>query len=198
MKILKLNASHSDQVKKLYEHFKYMGVDIVGNFSHTIEWHKNYMFTTFYRTYLVGLSNFHAYGAFDSDNQLTSIICLFDSTDEPSWYYTLCRSNGDTNALKELFDAVIAIQEKKNRFKFYTLVNVKHGPLLRKFTYSEFNNERYGYFDEFVVPAKSRCYYNNAWELLFKKVLLPTDTVVRCSYLKQEYRPAEPPIGGGI
>ena len=126
------------------------------------------------------------------------LISLYDSSDEPAWYYTLCRSNGNKKALLELFDAVLSIQEKKARYKFYTLINVKHADLLRDFTYSDYNNERYGYYDEYVVPAKTLCYYNNAWELLFKKVMLPVDSLVRCSFLKQEFRPSEPLRAGGI
>lgn len=196
MKILKLNASHAKSVLAIYDNDQYMGVSIQDNFGNLN--YKNYMFSIFRMTYLTGLNNFEAYGAFNDNDELECLISLYDSSDEPSWYYTLCRSRGNTQALKELFDEVLSIQESKNRFKFYTLVNEKHGKSLRKFTFSERNNERYGYFDEYIVPARTRCYYNNAWELLFKKVLLPVDSLVRCSYLKQEHRPTELPTGGGI
>lgn len=198
MKILKLDTNHSDQIKQLYNNSQYMGIDIAGNWANNTEFYNEYVFGVFKKTYLTGLNNFHSYGLFNDEGTAECLISLYDSNDEPSWYYTMCRSLGKTDLVKQLFDRVIEIQEQKNRFKFYTLVNVRHAPLLRKFTYSDYNNKRYGYYDEFVVPAKTRCYYNAAWELLFKKVLLPVDTVVRCSYLKQEYRPIPLPIGGGL
>lgn len=197
MRISRLDTNHSEQVRDLYKTSKYMGVDVAGNWANNVDAYNDFVFGVFQKTYLSGLNNFQAYGLFNDQGQLECLISLYDSSDEPAWYYTMCRSRGNTELVKQLFDQVIKTQESKNRFKFYTLVNVKHAPLLRKFTYSDYNNERYGYYDEFVVPAKTRCYYNNPWELLFKKVLLPVDTVVRCSYLKQEYR-TELPIGGGL
>jgi hypothetical protein len=70
MKILKLNDSHLEQIKKLYQHEKFMGVDIVGNFDTNTQSHRNYMLTVFYRTYLTGLNNFHAYGLFNDNNDI--------------------------------------------------------------------------------------------------------------------------------
>lgn len=197
MKILRLGTQHIEPVRELYQSSKYMGIDVAGNWDGDHEDYNDFLFGVFQKTYLSGLNNFQAYGLFNDIGQLECLISLYDSSDEPAWYYTMCRSKGNTDLLKQLFDEVIKTQESKNRFKFYTLVNARHAPLLRKFTYSDYNNERYGYYDEFVVPAKTRCYYNNAWELLFKKVLLPVDSVVRCSYLKQEYRP-KLPIGGSL
>lgn len=198
MKISKLDTSHSDQIRDLYNRSKYMGVDVAGNWAGRPDLYNEFMFSVFTKTYLSGLNNFHAYGVIEDDGTIPCLITFYDSSDEPSWYYTQCRSAGNLDKLKQLFDGVLEIQEAKSRFKFYTLVNTKHAALLRRFTYSDRNDERYGYYDEFVVPAKTKCYYNNAWELLFKKVLLPVDTVVRCSYLKQEYRPTDLPTGGGL
>ena len=198
MKILKLDTTHTDQIKDLYNRSKYMGVDVAGNWAGRPDEYNEYMFSVFTKTYLSGLNNFHAYGVIDDLGNIPCLITLYNSNDEPAWYYTQCRSSGDLETLKHLFDGILEVQETSHRYKFYTLVNTKHAALLRRFTYSNYNDQRYGYYDEFTVPAKTRCYYNNAWELLFKKVLLPVDTVVRCSYLKQEYRPAELPIGGGL
>lgn len=197
MKISRLDTSHSEPVRNLYKSSKYMGVDVAGNWGNNVDAYNDFVFGVFQKTYLSGLNNFQAYGLFNDDGQAECLISLYDSADEPAWYYTMCRSRGNTDLVKQLFDEVIRIQEAKNRLKFYTLVNVKHAPLLRKFTYSDYNDARYGYYDEFMVPAKTRCYYNNPWELLFKKVLLPVDTVVRCSYLKQEHR-GELRTGGGL
>lgn len=198
MQILKLDTTHSQQIWNLYNRSKYMGVDVAGNWNSRPDLYNEFLFSVFKKTYLSGLNNFHAYGIIEDDGTIPCVITFYDSSDEPAWYYTQCRSAGDLDKLKQLFDGILEIQESKHRYKFYTLVNTKHAALLRRFTYSDYNDERYGYYDEFVVPAKTKCYYNNAWELLFKKVLLPVDTVVRCSYLKQEYRPKELPIGGSL
>lgn len=197
MTISKLDISNTDKIEELFRNSKYMGVDVAGNWAGNVEAYNGFVFGVFKKTYLTNLNNFHAYGLFDDNQELECIISLYNSNDEPAWYYTQCRSKGNIEAVKKLFDYVIEVQESKHRYKFYTLVNIRHAPLLRRFTYSEYNNERYGYYDEFMVPAKTRCYYNNAWELLFKKVLLPVDTVVRCSYLKQEHR-QQLPIGGSL
>ena len=92
---------------------------------------------------------------------------------------------------------VIKYNESNGRLKFYTLTHSRHTKLLRRFHWSKYNNERYGYFDEFIVPIKNKCFYVNAWELLYKRLLLPEDSIVRCNYLKQEYRTTLP-IGGNI
>ncbi len=198
MKISKLHRGDFEKIKKLYNAEKFMGVDIAGNFAFSAQWHNDYMLSVFSSTYLTGLNNFHAYGLFNDEDNIDCLISLYDSPDEPAWYYTVCRSTGNKQNLLQLFDEVLSIQENKSRYKFYSLVNKKHSALLRNFTYSDYNAERYGFYDEYMVPAKTRCYYNTAWELLFKKVLLPVDTVVRCSFLKQEYRPGELSIAGGI
>jgi hypothetical protein len=197
MKISKLDLSHSNEIKELYLHGKFMGESVSSSWTSVDDDYNNLAFEIFKKTYLSGLNNFHAFGMFNDTNTLECLISLYDSSDEPSWYYTLCRSKGNIKLIKKLFDHVLEVQESKNRYKFYTLVNKRHSKLLRKFTYSNYNNNRYGYYDEFIVHANTKCYYNNAWELLFKRTMLPVDTIVRCSYLKQEYR-GNIPLGGSL
>lgn len=198
MEILKLNISHNQQIDNLFTNQSYMGLEI-----NTSTWgfegdaYTKVLANVFKNTYLSGLNNFHAYGIFNDLGELQALISYYESTDEPAWYYTLLRSNGNVEAVKELFDHVISVNEQNGRYKFYTLVNARHARLLRRFTYSDYNNERYGYFDEYRVPAKTKCYYTYAWDLLYKRVLLPMDTIVRCSFLKQEHRPAEI-VGGSL
>jgi len=198
MNILRLNTDHSEQIDNLFTNQKYMGLEInASTWGVEGDTYSKVLADVFKNTYLSGLKNFQAYGLFNDQEELQCLISFYQSTDEPAWYYTLLRSNGSTDSVKNLLDAVIKINEDSGRYKFYTLVNSKHARLLRRFTYSDYNNERYGYFDEYKVPAKTRCYYTYAWDLLYKRVLLPMDTTVRCSFLKQEYRPEEI-IGGSL
>ena len=197
MSVVKLNSSHQEQVKNLFSNKKYMGLDIK-NESFTLEdtTFNKLTYDIFCSNYLTDLKNFHAYG-YIQDNEVKSLISFYESIEEPAWYYTVYRSSGDNNLLRPVLDSVIKHNEEQYRYKFYTLVNKKHSKVLRRFHWSKYNDERYGYFDEFMVPDRCKCYYINAWELLFKRMLVPEDTIVRCNYLKQEYRTTLP-IGGNI
>lgn len=198
MSVVKLNNSHRDSVYSLFQTEKYMGVNIVGNWSNgnSPENFNNRLYNIFCNNYLNDLKCFHAYG-YEENGEIKSLISFYESNEEPSWFYTLYRSNGDNKYLRDVLDKVIEHNELNGRLKFYTLVHSDHSKLLRRFHWSEYNNERYGYFDEYVVPLKNRVYYTNAWELLYKRTLLPKDSVVRCNFLKNEYRTTLP-IGGNI
>ena len=199
MSVVKLNNSHTEAVKELFENKKYMGVS-----SDSPEFIKDedltfnkLLYDIFCSNYLSDLNNFHAYGYLGNDGNVKALISFYESVEEPSWFYTIYRSGGDNNLLRGVLDAVIKHTEDKGRLKFYTLTHSNHTKLLRRFHWSDYNNERYGYFDEFVVPAKNKCFYINPWELLYKRFLVPNDSIVRCNFLKQEYRTTLP-IGGGI
>lgn len=196
MNITLLDSSHADACRDLFTaKKKYMGDDnILDGLPDAVY---DFMFSRFTNTYLAGLKNFHAMGAFDDEGKVQGFITFYETPDEPSWYYTLCRSVGGVQVAKDMLDAVIAHNEAQGRLKFYTLFNSRHAKLLRRFSWSAHNNERYGYFDEFEVPEKCKCFYTTHWEVLYKRALLPINTTVRCSYLKQEYRTALP-IGGSL
>lgn len=207
MSVVKLNSSHKAAARALFNNEKYMGKVIEETPEFTMgtlknspatatEQFNNRLYNVFCSNYLSGLNNFHAFGWVE-DDEVKACITFYESTEEPAWYYTLYRSTGDNQKLKAVLDEVIKYNESNGRLKFYTLVHKRHSKLLRRFHWSSYNNERYGYFDEFVVPAKTKCFYANHWELLFKRFLVPEDSVVRCNYLKQEYR-TELPIGGNI
>ena len=85
-----------------------------------------------------------------------------------------------------MLDHMIKFNEADGRLKFYTLWNAKHAKILRRFTFSEWANERYDYFDEMIIPAKHKCFYLNHWNILFNRILLPEDTIIRCTFLKQK------------
>jgi len=199
MTVVKLDSSHADAVKNLFRSKKYMGVDINStsfNQNGNGEIFNATLYNIFCSNYLSDLNNFHAYGYLEND-QIKALISFYESNEEPSWFYTIYRSSGNNNLLREVLDVVIDHNEKNGRLKFYTLTQSAHTRLLRRFHWSKYNDERYGYFDEFLVPGKNKCFYVNPWELLYKRFLVPEDSIVRCNYLKQEYRTTLP-IGGGI
>jgi hypothetical protein len=199
MPVVKLNSSHAEAVKGLFQTKKYMGVDVNSSAftknDETLNFNK-LLYDVFCANHLGDLNNFHAYGYLE-DGVVKALISFYESNEEPSWFYTIYRSSGNNNLLREVLDEVIKHNEERGRLKFYTLTNSSHTRLLRRFHWSKYNDERYGYFDEFVVPAKHKCFYVNPWELLYKRFLIPEDSIVRCNYLKQEYRTTLP-IGGGL
>jgi hypothetical protein len=199
MTVVKLDRSHAAAVNDLFLSKKYMGVDITNtNFTQTVngEEFNAELYNIFCSTYLSDLNNFHAYGYLEN-NKIKALISFYESNEEPSWFYTVYRSSGNNNLLRAVLDTVIEHNEKNGRLKFYTLTHATHTRLLRRFHWSKYNDERYGYFDEFLVPARNKCLYVNPWELLYKRFLVPEDSIVRCNYLKQEYR-ITLPIGGGL
>ena len=199
MSVVKLDSSHALAIRELFYNKKYMGVDVNAPEFNSANHDENFntlLYDIFCSNYLGDLKNFHAYG-YVENNEVKALISFYESTDEPSWFYTIYRSSGDNNLLREVLDAVIKHNEDRGRLKFYTLTHSRHTRLLRRFHWSKYNDERYGYFDEFMVPAKNKCFYTNPWELLYKRFLVPEDSIVRCNYLKQEYRTVLP-IGGNL
>jgi hypothetical protein len=199
MSVVKLNSTHTNAVKNLFTTKKYMGID-VNSSGYMLDGDltlNKLLYDVFCSNYLTDLDNFHAFGHIGEDGEVNALISFYESIEEPAWYYTIYRSSGNNNLLRAVLDEVIKYNENNGRLKFYTLTNSNHTKLLRRFHWSAYNNERYGYFDEFLVPAKTKCFYVNPWELLFKRFLILEDTIVRCNYLKQEYRTTLP-IGGNI
>ena len=199
MSVVKLDSSHIEAVKGLFQHKKYMGVDVNSpaftKNDETLNFNK-LLYDIFCSNYLNDLKSFHAYGYLE-DGEIKALISFYESPEEPSWFYTIYRSSGNNNLLRDVLDEVIKHNEERGRLKFYTLTSSTHTRLLRRFHWSKYNDERYGYFDEFLVPAKHKCFYINPWELLYKRFLIPKDSIVRCNFLKQEYRTTLP-IGGNI
>lgn len=198
MSVIKLTNEHQNNIIKLFSNNTYMGKKLnEDSFKLQDTTFNKLTYDMFCATYLSDLNNFHAYGYINEYNEVAALISFYQSFDEPSWYYTMYRSSGNNNLLRPVLDAVIDHNEKNGRLKFYTLTTERHSKLLRRFHWSEYNNERYGYFDEYYVPEKAKCFYTSAWELLYKRFLVPSKTVVRCNYLKQEYRTTLP-MGGNI
>jgi hypothetical protein len=184
--ILQLNNSHKELVRDLFINKNYMGVPSsqfgITNPDNFME--ANYEF--FCDSYLSGLKTFKAFGNVE-DSKITAVIAFYESPDSADWYWTQVRSK-DSESMRKVSDAVIEYNEANGRYKFYSLFNHKYINGIRKFAYSDINNMRYDFVDEFFIPAKTRCVYNMPWQILFNRTLLPVDTVVRCSFLKQQYR----------
>lgn len=195
--IEKLNSSHKDTVKHLFKNTSiYMGVDNKKFNSSYISNINEEAYSIFCDNYLTDLTSFHAYGSINPDTGLVdALISYYESEDDPSWYYTIYRSSGNNLLLKDVLDKVIEVNETAGRLKFFTLVNSEHSKLLRKFTWSKYNDNRYGWIDECKIPANTRPFYSHHWEFLFKRILIPVDTTVRCNFLKQEYRTTLPRLG---
>jgi hypothetical protein len=195
MKIVKLDKTHYEILKPMFEVKKYMGSNSGDFFKKDIM--SELYHGAFATTYLTELKQYHAFGYFDDDDQIQGVISCYQSIDEPCWYGTQVRSKGNKQVAKDMLDHMIKFNEADGRLKFYTLWNAKHAKLLRRFTFSEWANERYDYFDEMIIPAKHKCFYLNHWNILFNRILLPEDTIIRCTFLKQKYRDTLP-IGGNI
>lgn len=182
MKLIKLNKQHTDMVEHLFfENNKFMEdkIDYETRFIH----HQQ-----FCESYLNDLPNHHAYGII-KDDLVTAYISFYESIEEPSWYCTMIRSDNETN-IKDLLDAAIKHNEERNRYKFYTLMNARHrnNEYMRRFIFSDWAKERYDYFDEYVIRKHNKSTFNHHFEILFNRSLLPVDSVVRCTFLKKEYR----------
>jgi hypothetical protein len=197
MKIVELNQSHYEKTTHLFQTKNFMGTDTETNYF--VPTDNNPMgkiyHRAFGRTYLTGLSRYKALGLEDDEGNILGYISFYLSPNEPVWYGTMIRSAHNKEYVRQLLEAAMEYNEKLGRYRCYTGWSAKDGKLLRRCACSGKANERYDYFDECLVPAKTKCIHQNFWTILFSRILLPTDTVVRCTYLKREHRP-ETPIGG--
>lgn len=202
MKVIKLTSDYKEKTKHLFSQRKFAGIDAHKMEKHMAQWtadipYDQWAHEAFCNTYLSDLTSFHAYGLVDEDGNVHGVTTIYESDKEPSWYYIMCRTNGQWGLVRILLQGIIEDQESKGRYKFFTAFNARHGRALRGVFFTEETNERYDYFDEVFVPAQTKCYYQMFWEILYGRSLMPVDTVVRCTFLKREYRPTQT-IGGGM
>ena len=196
MRIVKLTSAHINGVRPLFERPNYMGVQaITSNFCDKPDSFADLFHEAFASSYLSDLQNYHAYGAINDDGMVHSYIGFYESIDEPAWYWNHLRSFGDSTLIKQVLDAVIAHNEERGRLKFYSMFPKQYAKTYRRLAFSKSNSERYDYFDEFEVNAKTMCKYTLPWQILFNRTLVPTDAVVRCTFLKQKYRTQLPHAG---
>lgn len=195
MIVRQLTSDDPDIVKPLFLGTRYMGVNSQDNgFPIPGDEFNSTYFDSFCNTYLSDLQSYKAFGSIEN-GVVTATIAFYESNDGAEWYWTQIRST-DSSHIPAVLDAVIAHNEANGRFKFYSLFNNRYARTFRKLAFSEYNAERYDSFDEFVVPARTKCLYNLPWQILFNRSLLPVDALVRCSFLKQQYR--TPQIGGNL
>jgi hypothetical protein len=162
--IIKLLPQHQPVVKELMD-------------TATLKSTNPLSFEMFAGIYLTDLNNFHAYGYFDND-ELKAVISFYESDEDPAWYCTSYLGMRE-NDINTLLEGVILHNENNKRLKFYTLVDL---------LWDKYQNDRYTYVNELLIPSLTRCNYTNHWEVLFNRSLLRTDTIIRCYYLKQQHR----------
>jgi hypothetical protein len=188
MKTMKLTSEHKDSIKHLFNSPKFMGVPTADRSNEiTAEKISNFYHQIFCQTYLSDSKNYHAFAAFDDTDTVVALIGFYESNEDPSWYWTHVKSSNST-AVKIVLDAVVEHNENNKRFKFFSMFPLKYDKAYRRLAFSKKTSERYGAFNEFYVKARERCLYTLPWQILYNRVLLPVDTVVRCTYLKPEYR----------
>jgi len=193
MSVIKLTSEHKDQITDLFGFKKIMGSNVKSQeyeYFKSIGYNKDFVrmiFDNFCETYLSNLNSFHAFG-YVEDNIVKATISFYECNDEPSWYYTGVFGSGNRDHLTQVFDKIIEYNENNDRYKFFTSFNIDHAKLQRRLYWSKYNTERYGYFDEYILPKRTKCIYEKHWKLLFNQILLPNDSVVRCNYLKPEFR----------
>jgi hypothetical protein len=194
MIVERLTMAHAKGLKLLFSSEKYMGVNsnteyFVGN---EIKFNE-LAYEVFCDTYLSSLNNFKAFGSVE-DGVVTSLISFYEAIDSPAWYWTQIRSK-DHSAIPAVLDAAIAHNEANGRLKFYSMFNAKYAKSYRRLSFSKNAQERYGFIDECIVPVKTKCIYQDYWQILFNRTLVPVESLVRCTYLKQEYRDTLPIAG---
>ena len=197
MKIVELDKSHINAVEPLFYTKNFMGTDLHSSYfvpTAALPIEKIYH-ASFRETYLAGLARYKALGLEDDAGNIIALISFYLSPNEPVWYGTMIRSSNNRSHVRILLDAAMKYNEDLGRYRFYTLWSTKHSKLLRRFAFSQEARDRCDFFDECVVPAKTKCIYQHFWTVLFSRILLPVDTVVRCTYLKREHRPTSP-VGG--
>jgi hypothetical protein len=151
-------------------------------------------FEIFSDTYLSRLHNYKAYASIDDG--ITSIVGFYESVDYPEWFVTYMMYENQ-NHLSLVVDDAIDYNERKGKLRFFSLVDEKYRNDYNSIILSNKQQERYGWFDDFVVKSKNKCIHIVPWQALYFRTLVNGDTIVRCNFLKQEYR-KDIPNGGNI
>ena len=185
MPVIKLGPQHTSSVSLIFGNSPDSSL---GDFNVNLP---DFSVDSFCDVYLNNRESFHAYGHLNESGSLTSLISFYESDSEPSWYYTFGFTINDH--LAEVLDEVIAHNENAGRLKFYTKINNRN----RGLNWSIDNDKRYSFIDEYIVPSHGICFYHHHNQVLFFDKMIPGQLVVRCNFLKQEYR-ERLPMGGNL
>lgn len=192
MKIIKLQSEHLDLIGHLFYRDKFMGVDKKNiNLDYERDVITEMYLNAFTCSYLTDAKNYHAYGVLNDEGEINSLLGFYESVDDASWYWTQVRTAGNnSNEIKMLLDVAMEHNEKNGRFKFYSMFPLEYRKVYRRLAFSDIAKERYDYFDEYQVEAKHYLIFSLPWQILYNRTLVPVDSMVRCTFLKQQYRDA--------
>jgi hypothetical protein len=144
--------------------------------------------------YLSELDNLRTYGYF-VDDTVQVIISCYKSIMDTSWYLTHTFYN-NIDLVPELLSYIINMFEGEGIYKFYNLVP-KDSNAIDKLQWKLIDLERYIQVDECLLPAKTKSFHTSYWMILQERMLLDNDYIIRCNFLKPEYR-SQLPLGGNI
>jgi hypothetical protein len=190
MSVIKLTNEHIDAVRPLFKLPRFMGVSTDQNYFVGKELKfEEFYHQAFTETYLTDLKSYHSYGYQDENGNITTAISFYESGEDASWYWNHVRTLGNNGShIKQVLDKVLEHNEANGRFKFYSMFPTRYLNVYRRLSFSKDASKRYDYFDEFFVEAKHQLKFGIPWQILYNKTLVPVDTVVRCTFLKQKYR----------
>ena len=190
MSIIKLTSAHAGAIQHLFKIPRFMSVSTDKNYfvGNELKFEEFY-YEAFKETYLTDLKSYHAYGYLDKEGNITTILGFYESNEDASWYWNHIRTTGNNaRHIKQVLDAVLEHNEKNGRLKFYSMFPTKYINTYRRLAFSKQASERYDYFDEFFVSERHQAKFSLPWQILYNRTLIPVDTVVRCTFLKQKYR----------
>lgn len=184
---MKLNKIHVDKVYTLFEKTNSWRYLPKSNFVEENANFLNFDHEIFSNNFLGQLKNWHAF----SNDDFSSGLVLYQSTDEPAWFITDILGHGDlTNILTE----AIEFNEQSERLKFYvampeSLIDAGEENIL--------NNSacNYVFFNEGLTPARTKNLYSTYWQVLYKRTMPLVNTITRCYSLKNDLRSKLPIIG---
>lgn len=180
---MKLNETHLEKIKHLFcspsiFDIHYLNIDKSSNSELS-----NYFYEVASINYLGKFKCWHSF----SDINFNSMVTCFQSIDDCSWYCSNIRSN-NVNTIKFAMNECIRFNEMQGINKFYCVVPQEIQQTHSNMILTEDNKIRYEWVDEYTVPQKTRCIYNQAWQILYSRTLPEKDTTIRMYFLKKEFR----------
>jgi hypothetical protein len=184
-----LTIDDVDAIKPLITQGKVASVDVNKNLGHLNCDISRAVVDNFTNRYLKISLGFTAFGTFDKNGQLLNILCTYDSIEEASWYWLgVFSSHKDPQSIKICTSRVLDIKESKEYYKYFSLIPTTRLHIARRFYYSDEVLSRYDFFDEYTILKNTQTPFLAHWMLLQQQIVFPIDMVVRCSFLRQQYR----------